>query len=408
MPFSQLGLGPKINAAVREAGYETPTPIQEKAIPAILTGSDVVGIAQTGTGKTAAFTLPMIQTLAGKGRHKAPRALVVTPTRELAVQIHENVTQYGRHLGLRFATIYGGVGEKPQIDALRRGVDLMIATPGRLLDLMQQGHVDTKSIEYVVLDEADRMLDIGFLPAIRRIMKELPAKRQTLLFSATFSVAIERIAAEFLTSPVKFEVGPTSKPIDTIEQAIHEVPRGQKVDLLIHLLKEPSMDLVLVFARTRRGADKIHRSLKAAGIPCETIHSSRSQSQRQRALDLFKKGGIRVLVATDVASRGIDVDGISHVVNFDFPEQTDDYIHRIGRTGRAHATGDAISFVSPEDYLNLFRLEKRLGRRLPRIEVAGFAIERREIKPVIPIRSAPAGATVATQPSFRRKRRSRC
>ena len=405
MPFSNLGLGPKITEAVREAGYETPTEIQVKAVPAILEGDDVVGIAQTGTGKTAAFTLPMLERLASGKQGRSPRVLVVTPTRELALQINESVKTYGRGQGIRAATIYGGVAEKPQTDALRRGLDVIVATPGRLLDLMQQGYVDLKSIEFVVLDEADRMLDIGFLPAIRRIVKELPRDRQTLLFSATFSKAIERIASEFLRSYVKVEVGPVTKPIDTVEQVVHEVPKNQKTKLLIHLLQEHPMELVLVFVRTRRTADEIHQRLAKAGIRTETIHSNRSQGQRTRAMDLFKKAKIQVLVATDVASRGIDVEGISHVVNYDLPEQTDDYIHRIGRTGRANATGDAVSFVSPEDYLSRLKLEKILGRPIPTVPVEGFEIKRRTIAPVVPIRSAPANS--AKPKGFGPRRRTR-
>ncbi|MEO8217386.1 MAG: DEAD/DEAH box helicase [Acidobacteriota bacterium] len=395
MPFISLGLGPKIARAVSDAGYTEPTPIQTKAIPAILAGRDVVGVAQTGTGKTAAFVLPMLEKLAAGQRRRSMRALVIAPTRELVTQIDENVRIYARHLGLRFATIYGGVGERPQIDALRRGVDLVVATPGRLQDLMQQGHVSFKDIEFVVLDEADRMLDMGFLPSIRRIVHALPKQRQSLLFSATFSAEIEKIAAEFVTEPQVVQIGRRATPVETVTQAIYEVPKEQKTDLLIHLLKGAELETVLVFSRTKHGADKIARKLQFAGISTATLHSNKSQSQRMQALRQFRSGAVRVLVATDIAARGIDVDGISHVINYDFPPQPEDYVHRIGRTGRAHAIGDAVSFVSSEDYGNLRQLEKFLGRGIPRQTAAGFAITRHSNSgggSVVPIRPAHAGS----------------
>ena len=394
MPFTSLGLGPKIARAVSEAGYTEPTPIQTKAIPAILAGRDVVGVAQTGTGKTAAFVLPMLEKLAAGQRRRAMRALVIAPTRELVTQIDENVRIYARHLGLRFATVYGGVGERPQIDALRRGVDLVVATPGRLQDLMQQGHVSFKDLEFVVLDEADRMLDMGFLPSIRRIVQALPKQRQSLLFSATFSAEIEKIAAEFVTEPQVVQVGRRATPVETVTQTVYEVPKDQKTDLLIHLLRNKELETVLVFSRTKHGADKIARKLDFAGITTATLHSNKSQSQRMQALRQFRSGAVRVLVATDIAARGIDVDGISHVINYDFPPQPEDYVHRIGRTGRAHAIGDAVSFVSSEDYGNLRQLEKFLGRGIPRKSAEGFAINRHSNAAhgnVVPMRSAHPG-----------------
>jgi ATP-dependent RNA helicase RhlE len=375
MPFTTLGLGPKITKAIREAGYTEPTPIQTKAIPAILRGGDVIGIAQTGTGKTAAFVLPMLEKLSTSGSRsgrRSMRALVVAPTRELVVQIEENVRKYSRHLVTRAATIYGGVGEGPQIANLRRGVELVIATPGRLIDLMQQGHVKFDDLEYVVLDEADRMLDMGFIPAIRQIIRALPKQRQTLLFSATLSKEIESIAKEFLTEPEIVQIGRRANPAETVAQFVYEVPQSRKLALLTHLLGDAALDSVLVFSRTKHGADKIARKLEQAGVKTATLHSNRSQNQRIAALRAFKHGEVRVLVATDIAARGIDVEGISHVVNFDFPPQPEDYVHRIGRTGRAKAVGDAISFVTPDDAANLRATEKFIGRGVPRKTASDF------------------------------------
>lgn len=375
MPFTTLGLGPKIAKAVESSGYTEPTPIQTKAIPVILQGRDIIGVAQTGTGKTAAFVLPMLEKLSKGERRRSMRALVVAPTRELVVQIEENVRNYARNLNLRFATVYGGVNERPQISALRNGVDLVVATPGRLIDLMGQGHVNFSGIEFVVLDEADRMLDMGFLPQIRQIVRALPAKRQSLLFSATLSKEIEQVTKEFLKDPEIVQIGRRATPAETVTQYVYEVQKPAKVDVLIHLLQDKAMDMVLVFSRTKHGADKISRKLIAAKIPSATLHSNRTQNQRIEALKRFKSGEVRVLVATDIAARGIDVDGISHVVNFDFPPQPEDYVHRIGRTGRAHAVGDAISFVSPEEAADLKGLERFLGRGIPRKQVRG-AVER--------------------------------
>ncbi|HEV7402984.1 MAG TPA: DEAD/DEAH box helicase [Chthoniobacteraceae bacterium] len=377
MPFQALGLEPRIIAAIKDAGYTEPTPIQSAAIPKILTGADIIGIAQTGTGKTAAFVLPMLQLLArqnvpGAGTPRGIRALVLAPTRELAVQIEENARQYASHFPFRMATIFGGVGERPQIQALRDRVELIIACPGRLLDLMSQRHGDFSGLEFLVLDEADRMLDMGFLPSIRRIVKALPRKRQTLLFSATLSPEIETLTHEFQHSPSTVQVGRRSNPAETVTQIAYEVPKHLKLALLVKLLENPAMDSVLVFSRTKHGADRIARKLEASKIPNATLHSNKSQNQRIKALNGFKAGEVRVLVATDIAARGIDVTGISHVINYDFPMTNEDYVHRIGRTGRANAVGDAVSFVCPDEHGDLRSLERFIGRGLPRKRLEGF------------------------------------
>jgi ATP-dependent RNA helicase RhlE len=378
MPFRALNLSPKILQAVQDAGYTEPTPIQVAAIPHILAGHDVIGIAQTGTGKTAAFVWPIVMKLTAptqNGRRRGTRALVVAPTRELVVQIEENVRAYAKHVPLRMATVFGGVSERPQIEGLRTGVDLVVATPGRLIDLMDQRVANLSGIEFLVLDEADRMLDMGFLPPIRRIVKALPQKRQTLMFSATLSREIEALTHEFQRSPKIIEIGRRANPAETVTQFVYEVRPHLKPALLLHLLGNPAFDTVLVFTRTKRGADKIARRLDGSGIKTGTIHSNRSQNQRLRALKDFKSGAVRVLVATDVAARGIDVDGISHVVNYDFPMHPEDYVHRIGRTGRAHAVGDAISFITPEDQGPLRSLERFIGRGIVRKKAEGFDYE---------------------------------
>jgi ATP-dependent RNA helicase RhlE len=413
MPFTALGLGPNVTKAVREAGYTEPTPIQTKAIPAILRGRDVIGIAQTGTGKTAAFVLPILQRLSthgGKMGRRGLRALIVAPTRELVVQIEENVRKYARHVRLRSVTVYGGVGERPQIAALRSGAEIAIATPGRLMDLMQQGHVDFSQLEVAVLDEADRMMDMGFLPAIRQIVKALPRERQTLLFSASLSKDIEKVASDFLTSPETVQIGRRANPAESVEQIVYEVPKSRKVALLLHLLRDQALDSVLVFSRTKHGADKIARKLVSSGITTATLHSNRSQSQRLQALRGFKSGAVRVLVATDIAARGIDVEGISHVVNFDFPPQPEDYVHRIGRTGRAQAIGDAISFVTPEDQAALRALERFITRGIPRRTATGFDLRETEVEagPRIQKFVPPARAAHPrhSRPATRSRRRS--
>ena len=375
MPFRALGLEANILKAVQEAGYTEPTPIQAAAIPPILAGQDLIGIAQTGTGKTAAFTLPMLTKLSaviGDGRQRGTLALVLAPTRELVLQIQENVKAYGKHLPLRVATVFGGVGERPQIDALRAGTHLIIACPGRLMDLMQRRYADFSQLQYLVLDEADRMLDMGFLPSIRQIVRSLPQKRQTLLFSATLSREIETLTHEFQRAPKLIQIGRRSNPAETVTQLVYEIPKHLKPALLLHLLKDPAMNMVLVFSRMKHAADRVARNLEQAGIRTATLHSNRSQSQRLRALKDFKDGVVRVLVATDLAARGIDVDGISHVVNYDFPMHSEDYVHRIGRTGRAHAVGDAISFVTHEDQGELRALERFIGRGIVRKKAEGF------------------------------------
>ncbi|MDR3458689.1 MAG: DEAD/DEAH box helicase [Verrucomicrobiae bacterium] len=359
---------------MQEAGYTEPTPIQTAAIPPIIAGSDLIGIAQTGTGKTAAFTLPILTKLAAlpPGQRRATKVLVIAPTRELVVQIEENVKAYAKHLPLTVATVFGGVGEQPQIRALRSGTDVVIACPGRLIDLMGQRCADFSQLKFLVLDEADRMLDMGFLPSIRRIVQQLPKQRQTLMFSATLSKEIESLTHEFQRAPKVIQIGRRANPAETVTQLVYEVPKHLKTALLLHLLKDPAMDMILVFSRMKHAADRLARQLEQKGVRTATLHSNRSQSQRLRALKDFKSGAVSVLVATDIAARGIDVDGISHVVNYDFPMHVEDYIHRIGRTGRANQIGDAISFVTPEDYGELRALERFIGRGIVRKKAEGF------------------------------------
>ena len=327
MSFSVLGLDAKILRAVTEAGYTEPTPIQSAAIPPILAGNDLIGIAQTGTGKTAAFTLPILTKLAAQpGPRRGTKVLVVAPTRELVVQIEENIRAYAKHLPLSVATVFGGVGEQPQIRALRSGTDVVVACPGRLLDLMGQRAADFSQLKYLVLDEADRMLDMGFLPDIRRIVQALPKQRQTLMFSATLSKEIESLTHEFQHAPKIIQIGRRANPAETVTQLLYEVPKHLKTALLLHLLQDPKMDMVLIFSRMKHAADRLARQLEQKGVRCATLHSNRSQNQRLRALKDFKEGVVRVLVATDIAARGIDVDGISHVVNYDFPMHAEDYV----------------------------------------------------------------------------------
>ena len=374
MSFRALELDAKILKAVQEAGYTEPTPIQAAAIPPILAGHDLIGIAQTGTGKTAAFTLPILTKLAAMPAQgpRRTRVLILAPTRELVVQIDENIRAYGKHLALTVATVFGGVGETPQIRALRAGTDIIVACPGRLLDLMDRRNADFSALQFLVLDEADRMLDMGFLPSIRQVVRELPQKRQTLLFSATLSKEIERLTHDFQRSPKTIQIGRRANPADTVTQLVYEVPKHLKPALLAHLLRDPAMNMVLVFSRMKHGADRIARRLEQDGVRTATLHSNRSQNQRLTALKDFKSGAVRVLEATDIAARGIDVDGISHVVNFDFPMHVEDYVHRIGRTGRAQAIGDAISFVTPEDKGDLRAVERFIGRGIVRKRAEGF------------------------------------
>lgn len=375
MPFRTLALHPAILKAIADTGYTEPTPIQSAAIPLILEENDLIGIAQTGTGKTAAFVLPLLSRMAEQwqeGDKSRMRALVVAPTRELVVQIEENVRAYSKYLPFKIATIYGGVSERPQIKTLTEGADFVIATPGRLLDLIRGRERAFAGIEYLILDEADRMLDMGFIPAIRQIVKLLPRKRQTLFFSATLSKEIERLTNEFLQSPKIVEIGRRSNPAETVTQFVYEVSHHLKPGLLAHLLQDDSFNMVLVFTRTKHGADRIARRLEKDNIRTGTLHSNRSQNQRLRALQDFKDGKVRVLVATDIAARGIDVDGISHVVNYDFPPHHEDYVHRIGRTGRAQAIGEAISFITSEDQGSLRALERFVGRGIVRKKAEAF------------------------------------
>jgi ATP-dependent RNA helicase RhlE len=393
MPFTALGLNSHLTKAIRESGYTEPTPIQSKAIPFAIDGRDLIGIAQTGTGKTAAFVLPILQRLAEHpASRRMSRALIVAPTRELVIQIEEATRKYSRHLrNVRTVVVVGGVGEQPQIAGLRAGAEIIIATPGRLIDLMQQGHVKLGTIEVAVLDEADRMLDMGFLPAIRQIVRALPKERQTLLFSASLSSEIEKLTSEFLQHPQMVQIGRRANPAETVEQVVYEVPKSRKVALLLHLLRDRALDSVLVFSRTKHGADKIARKVEQSGISVATLHSNRSQAQRLAALRAFKSGAVRVLVATDIAARGIDVEGISHVINFDFPPQPEDYVHRIGRTGRAHAIGDAISFATPDDAANVRALERFITRGIPRKRMGDFDYtEQREPVAFIPRDSRPS------------------
>lgn len=375
MSFHSLGLDANIFQAIKEAGYTEPTPIQAAAIPVAMKGQDIVGIAQTGTGKTVAFTLPILQHLTkliAEGSSSGIKALILAPTRELVVQIEENINVYAKHLPIKVAAIFGGVSERPQIAALRQSTHIIVATPGRLLDLMSQHHGDFSSMDILVLDEADRMLDMGFLPDIKTIVKGLPDKRQTLMFSATLSNEIESLTHEFQHKPKVVQIGKRANPAETVSQFVYEAPKHLKKALLLHLIIQPGFKTVLVFAKMKYEADRLASYLKDYGVKTATLHSNRSQNQRIRALKDFKAGLVQVLVATDIAARGIDVDGITHVVNFDFPVQPEDYVHRIGRTGRAQAIGVAISFVTPYDRNLLNNLERFIGRGLVRKRAIGF------------------------------------
>jgi ATP-dependent RNA helicase RhlE len=350
--FEDLNLIEPILRAVREEGYFQPTPIQEKGVPHVLAGRDLLGCAQTGTGKTAAFALPILQllyTTRKHGGHRVIRALVLSPTRELAAQIGDSFVAYGRHTGLLAAVVFGGVSQVPQARALRHGVDILVATPGRLLDLMGQGLVKLHGLEILVLDEADRMLDMGFIPDVRRIVKEVPDKHQTLFFSATLSPDIRRIAGGMVKDPVRVEAAPAATTVDATEQRIYMVEQAHKCELLAHLLKNPEVVRALVFTRTKHRADRVARYLHQEGVSVSAIHGDKSQQSRERALAHFKSGQVRVLVATDIAARGLDVDAVSHVFNFDLSGEPEAYVHRIGRTGRAEASGVAISFCCPEE-----------------------------------------------------------
>ncbi|MEG1544055.1 MAG: DEAD/DEAH box helicase [Tannerellaceae bacterium] len=368
MTFEQLALIEPIRKALKQEGYITPTPIQAEAIPIVLEGYDLLGCAQTGTGKTAAFSIPIIQKLYEQNkinRTRGIKALVLTPTRELAIQIDESFASYGYFTGLRHTVIFGGVGQKPQTDALRQGVDVLIATPGRLLDLINQGFVHLNTLEFFVLDEADRMLDMGFIHDIKRILPLLPKQRQSLFFSATMPPEIERLAGTILNRPEKVEVTPASSTVEKIDQYLYYVEKKDKVDLLIELLKDKSLESVLIFTRTKHGADKVVKVLEKAEISAAAIHGNKSQNARQRALSDFKDQNIRVLIATDIAARGIDVDHITHVINFELPEVPETYVHRIGRTARAGRSGTALSFCDVEEVPLLKDINKLTGKAIP-------------------------------------------
>ena len=378
MLFSELGLKAEIQRAVADQGYDTPTPIQQQAIPAVLAGHDLMATAQTGTGKTAGFTLPILHLLASGPNDrltrvsKTPRVLVLTPTRELAIQVEESVRTYGKHLPINSLAVFGGVGINPQIANLRRGVDILVATPGRLLDHVQQRTVDLSAIEIFVLDEADRMLDMGFIRDIRKVIALLPKKRQNLMFSATFSPEIRELASGLLHQPVSVDVAPRNTAAELVTQKVIETNREQKKDLLEHLFQTRGLHQVLVFARTKHGADALAKRLDKSGIKAAAIHGDKSQGARTRALSDFKEGKLVALVATDIAARGIDIDALPYVINYELPNMPEDYVHRIGRTGRAGMEGEAISLVCHDERGNLRDIEKLIKRSIERVVVPGF------------------------------------
>ncbi|MBK1854044.1 DEAD/DEAH box helicase [Verrucomicrobiaceae bacterium 5K15] len=375
MSFQSLGLHDRILQATDDAGYSQPTPIQAKTIPAILSGRDLIGLAQTGTGKTAAFTLPLLSQLVSSNHdltERAARVLIIAPTRELVQQINQSIRTYGKFTNLRTAIVMGGASEKHQIEKLQSNVDIVIATPGRLMALMKDGHCNFGKLTHLVLDEADRMLDMGFLPDIQAITESLPKRRQSLLFSATFPQQVERLAKTILKDPHTIEVGARSNPAETVDQYLYPVEPHLKTPLLIELLEDHQFFSVIAFVRTREDADLLTKDLRGAGIDTEAIHSDRSQNHRARALRDFKASKLRVLVATDIAARGLDIPNVTHVVNYDFPGQSDDYIHRIGRTGRAGAEGCAITFLTENDGERLKKLERHIGKTLAKRFLDGF------------------------------------
>ena len=387
MPFAALGLAPELVRAVFEEGYEHPTPIQQETIPLALAGRDVIGSAQTGTGKTAAFMLPILQRLAAGKRPHTLRALILVPTRELAEQVLQSARAYGRHLSVSAAAVYGGVGMEPQTKALARGVDIVVATPGRLLDHMERGHVDYSKLEVLVLDEADRMLDMGFAPDVKRILRALPEERQTLLFSATISAEVDALARSALSGHASVEIGRRAQPAEGIEHVIVAADKLQKKDVLAALLKAKPAGQTLIFTRTKYGADKLVTFLKRSGIPANAIHGDKAQSHRTRTLDAFRAGTAEILVATDIAARGIDVDGIRMVVNFDVPNDAEVYVHRVGRTARAGARGLALTLLSPDEWLLMGDIEKLVGQVFPREIIPGFEPS---VKPMQPKHAEPA------------------
>jgi len=375
MSFDSLGLAPELLRALSDRGYTEPTPVQSRAIPEIFAGRDLLAGAQTGTGKTAGFTLPILQKLSTPtSRKKHPRALILVPTRELAAQVADNVRTYGKYLAIRTTLIFGGVSINPQIDALERGTDILVATPGRLLDHAQQGTVDLDFIEVVVLDEADRMLDMGFIHDIKRILKLLPSKRQNLMFSATYSDDIRRLAQNFLRNPVEVEVARRNAAVETVSQVVYLADKDRKRALLSHLIRDGRWEQVLVFTRTKHGANRLAKQLEGDGIVTAAIHGNKSQNARTRALADFKDGKVVALVATEVAARGLDIKDLPHVVNYELPNVAEDYVHRIGRTGRAGATGIAVSLVANDEMGSLKDIERLLGRAIPRATLPAISM----------------------------------
>lgn len=394
MDFKDLGIIDPILKALEEEGYISPSPIQEQAIPHLLEGRDLLGCAQTGTGKTAAFAIPILQKISKEkqGAYTPIRALILTPTRELALQIEESFHAYGKHLRLRALAIFGGVSQKPQVEKLKKGVDVIIATPGRLNDLYGQGLIHTDNVEIFVLDEADRMLDMGFVQDVKKIIKKLPEKRQNLLFSATMPEGVQGLVNSILQNPVKIEVTPASSTVDSIEQMVYYLDKNNKQHLLADLIKAGDIDSALVFTRTKHGADKVVKELLRLQIPALAIHGNKSQTARQRALDSFKSRDVRVLVATDIAARGIDIDELSHVVNYDIPNIPETYVHRIGRTGRAGLGGIAISFCMYEEMQYIRDIEKVIGKNLPEAPTQPYPMEIFESDPTPAPRPRPAAS----------------
>ncbi len=407
MTFSDLGLSKPLLHAVSQEGYEHPTPIQAKAIPVVLEGKDILAGAQTGTGKTAGFTLPLLELMSrtkpAQGRRNV-RALILTPTRELAAQVAESVKSYGRHLPFRSAVIFGGVGIQPQKNALKQGVDLVIATPGRLLDLANQRAIDLSNVEYLILDEADRMLDMGFIHDIRKILALLPKKRQNMLFSATFSNEIKRLADGLLHEPVLIEVARRNTASEQVTQHVYPVDKARKQELLTHLIKLGNWQQVLVFTRTKHGADRLSKQLQREGISAGAIHGNKSQGARTKALKEFKEGAVRVLVATDIAARGLDIESLPHVVNYELPNVAEDYVHRIGRTGRAGKEGEALSLVCIDEKALLGNIERLIKKEIPKVQLEAFLPDP-SIRPE-PIQRGSRGRQGGGRSSGSRSRRS--
>ncbi|MEY4927614.1 MAG: hypothetical protein RI894_2050 [Bacteroidota bacterium] len=408
MTFEKLNLIEPLQQALREEGYTTPTPIQAQAIPLLLERHDLLGCAQTGTGKTAAFAIPILQILTEEAKNalkvrKSIKCLILTPTRELAIQIHESFVAYGKYTNLKAAVIFGGVSQKPQTDTLRQGVDILVATPGRLLDLMQQNFVNIQYVKMFVLDEADRMLDMGFVHDVKRVVSKLPEQRQSLFFSATMPPEIQKLANTILVNPKKVEVTPVSTTAETINQCLYFVEKNAKRPLLAHILQNKDIISALVFTRTKHGANKVVKDLQAIGIGAEAIHGNKSQNARQKALSNFKAGEIRVLVATDIAARGIDIDQLSHVINYELPNISETYVHRIGRTGRAGASGVSISFCDEEEIPFLRDIQKLIGKQIPVVANHPHAMKV-ELAPSAPAKPVPK---TAAKPSFNQPRADR-